>query len=129
MEPPYGKSHLVRDAADWWRELDFERWQHVNVRGHRFVGWHNVKMFAITPRERDILYQAVQDVCGECKSARTLGILTSVIFSYMTDEAQLGAGFEHDLIQMVAEIEYHMTSLNALLGCARYDPTERLAYS
>lgn len=52
----------MHDAADWWRELDNERRQYLNVKGGRFVGWYNSKMFAILPRERDAFYQVVQDV-------------------------------------------------------------------
>lgn len=29
---PYHKFYLVRDGADWYRELEFERWQCLNMK-------------------------------------------------------------------------------------------------
>lgn len=63
LEPSHDKFYLVRDAVKWWCEHDFERGQRMNVKGRRFDGWHYLEMFAIPPRERDIFYQAVQDIC------------------------------------------------------------------
>lgn len=47
----YSTFYRVRDAADWWRTLDFERVQCINVRVQRFVERHNLEMFASPPRE------------------------------------------------------------------------------
>lgn len=46
----------------------------------------------------------------------------------MTDEVQSGTGLERDLIQNVAEVEYHVMWLGVFLRCARYGPIDRLAY-
>lgn len=59
LEPAYDMCFLVHDAVNWRLELDFDRLQRMNVREHRFVGWHDLEMFAILPRERDMLYEAV----------------------------------------------------------------------
>lgn len=113
---------------DWWRELEFERWQRMNVKGSRFIKLYNLKMFAIPPCERDVFYQAVQDLWAECESFLALSILTLVVFSYMTDGTESGTGRERDLIQNIAEVEHHVLALGVLLHCARYDPIDCLAY-
>lgn len=62
FEPPFNKCFLARDAVEWWRELNFERRQRMHSNGRRCIGWHNLKMLAIPPRERDVLYHDIKDV-------------------------------------------------------------------
>lgn len=100
----------------------------MNVRERSFVGWHNLEILAIPPRERDVFYRAAQNVWCEHKSARFSGILTPVGFSYMTDKTRSGSGLERDLVQNAAEVEYNAMSLGAFSRCAWYSPTERFTY-
>lgn len=88
FKPPYDNLYLVRDAINWGLEHDFECRQSMNIKGRRFIEWHNPKMFVIPPRGRDVFYQAVYDVWDECKISLVLGILTPVLFLYMTDKAE-----------------------------------------
>lgn len=81
FELPYNKFYLVREAADWCHELDFERCQRMNVKGRRVLGWHNHKMFFIPPQDRDMFHQTVKDLWVECKGSRALGISTPVVFA------------------------------------------------
>lgn len=81
-------------------------------------------MLALPPRERDELYQFVQNVWYEYGSAHAMGIPTPVVLSYMTDKAQSGAKLERDLIQKVAEVEYNMTLTDVSLRCARHGQWE-----
>lgn len=78
----------MRDAADRWRDLDFELCKRMNGKGRRFVGRHSVEMISVPPRERDMFHQAVQHEWAECESARALGIPTTFIIAYMTDNGQ-----------------------------------------
>lgn len=80
FEPPYDKFYLVRDAFYWCCEIKFERRQCMKVRGRKLVGFYNLKMFAISSRERDMFYQASRDVWRKCESAGALRILTPIFF-------------------------------------------------
>lgn len=80
FEPPYDKLCIVCDAVDCWSKLDFELRQRMNIKGGRFVGWHNHEMFSTPPHERDMFYQAVQGVWGKCKSAGALDIAALVVY-------------------------------------------------
>lgn len=51
------------------------------------------------------------------------------MFAYLTDKAYSGTGLEHELIQNVAMIKYHVLPLGAFLCCMQYAPIDRLAYS
>lgn len=99
----------------------------MNVRRRRIAGWHSYMMFAIQFRELDVFHQVFQDVWGKCKCTRAMDIPKPLGFSYMTDKAQSGTGLKRDLIQKVAEAEYHVMSLGAFLHCARYGLVERLS--
>lgn len=81
------------------------------VRRSMFVGWNNLEMFVVPPRERDVFYQVVPNMWCEHKSDRALGILNPVILSYMTDKAQPRTVLNHDLIQNMGEVEYNVMSL------------------
>lgn len=124
----YVKFYHLRNAIDYRHELDFELRQRMNARGRRFVGSHNLEMSIILPRDCDMFCQAVQDVWVDCKRARALGILTLVIFLYMTVKGQAGASMKCDLSQRIAEDVYHTMSLGAFLHCAWYGSIEGLAY-
>lgn len=128
IDAPYDRFYLICNAASWWRDLYFERWKRLNEKGRRFVGWHNLVMFAIPPRERDLFRQAVKEVWVECESFCTLGVPTPVYFVFMTDQAHSGTSLERDLVQKVAEDEYHVTMLGAFLRYVRYVPFEGYAY-
>lgn len=106
---------MIRDATDCWRVLDSERWQRMSAIGRRFVGWHNLEVFAITPCERDMFYQTVQDVWCVYESARALRISTPDVFSHTIDKVQAGTGLYQNLSQKVAKVEYDTTSLDAFL--------------
>lgn len=79
----------------------------------RFVGWQNLKMFAVLPREWDVFYQAVQDVWVKWESSRAFGSLTLAVFAYITDMAQSGNKLEVELVQKVDEVEHYVLSLVA----------------
>lgn len=111
---------------DRWHELDFERLQRMNVSKRRFVGWKNLKMFAISLRKRDTFYQDVENMCAESKSSCGLGILTPVESFSKTDKAQSGTSLECDLTQKIAEVEYHRMLHGAFLRSVRYGPDGRL---
>lgn len=128
FETPYDKFHLVRDSVERWCEHDFERCQRINVKGCKFVGCHNLVMFAISPWERDVSFQAVQDEWNGCKSFCAWSIQTPVVCAYMTDKAQSKTGLERELIQMFAEAEYHVLSLGAILRYVRYGTVDYLSY-
>lgn len=108
------------DAAEWRHEPEFESCQHMNVKGRRFVKWHNSEMSAIPPRGRDVSHQAVRDVWADCGSPRAFDILTPVVFGYMRDKAQSGTGSERELTQMTAKVVYYVLSLRTFLPCLRY---------
>lgn len=97
FEPPFVKVYLVRDTMKWLSGLYFERRQRMNVKAGRLNGCHNLKMFAILSHERGVFYQAAQDVWAECDSSRALCILSPVVFSYLSDKAQLETGLKHNL--------------------------------
>lgn len=78
-----------------------------------FVGLHNLVIFSILPRECDMSYQVIQNVCCECESARVFGIPETIVFSYMTGKAQSKTGLKRDLIKKVAWVEYHETLLGS----------------
>lgn len=46
----------------------------------------------------------------------------------MTEKAQSGTGLERDLVQTIAEFEYHLMSLGALISCVRYGLIGLLVY-
>lgn len=50
------KFRLVDDAVSCFHELNFERWQHVNVEVRRLVGGHSLEMFVNLLYERDVFY-------------------------------------------------------------------------
>lgn len=50
---------LIYDEADWLCELDFELWQRMTAKERRFLGQHNLDMFAIPPCERDLFCKAI----------------------------------------------------------------------
>lgn len=85
-------------------------------------------MFGILPRERGMFYQAVQGMWCEYKSARGLGILRTVISSYMTYNVHLGTAPEREVIKKGAQIKCNVTTPGAFLRCARYRRIERSAY-
>lgn len=49
------------------------------------------------------------------------------LFLYITDKARSGTGLERDLIQNVAEFEFHVRSLGVFSRRAQYVPIDRLA--
>lgn len=104
LDMPYHKLYKVRDVADSCRELAFARRQLLNVKKRRVVGWHNLEMYAILPRERDLFYHAVEPVWIESKSSRALSIPTPAVLSYVTDKAQSRTDLERDLVQKVSEV-------------------------
>lgn len=125
---PDEKSYLERNAAKWFRELNTERRQRLNVEGHRFVAWNSLEMFAVPPYVRGSSYQTSEKLWVECKSSSTSGIPTTVVFAFLANRAQSRTGSNHNFRQKVAEAEYHVTSLDAFLRCARYVLFERSAY-
>lgn len=114
--------------VDLWRELDFERRQRANVRGRTFVDWRNLEVFAILPRERDVLYCPFKDSWDDFEGSRALGISTPVVFLCLRGKIQTGTVSERDLIEKIAEVEFDVMTLGVFLRCARYGPVEPLAY-
>lgn len=55
-----------------------------------------------------------------------LGVLALAVFANMTYTAQLDFRLERNLIQKVAEPDFHVLSLGAFLRCVRYSPLDRL---
>lgn len=53
---------------------------------------------------------------------------TPVVFAYMIDKAHLGTGLERELIQKVAEVEYHVLLPGVFSHCVRYGPIDCLAF-
>lgn len=53
---PYDRLNLVYDAADWWPELDFEGGHRRGSQQLRFLGWHDLDVFALRHRDRSSLY-------------------------------------------------------------------------
>lgn len=100
----------------------------MNEMGRRFVGRLTPQMFANPPRKRDVFLQAFKDVWAECESSRAMGIPTPVVFLYLTDMAQSKSSLQLNSIQKIGEVEFHVMLLGAFLRCARYYPTDRLAY-
>lgn len=76
---PYDRFYLTCDAADWWRELHFERRQRTNAKGARFVSWHNLEVFAISPRERDAFYCPVKDVWKYYEGSCAVDVPTPIV--------------------------------------------------
>lgn len=103
FELPYYNFYLVRDARDYWRERDFERWQRMNMEGRRFVGWNSFKMFAILSRALDLFYQLFEGSWAKCKNSRTSEILSLAVFSCMRAMPQSGTGLKPNLIQKVSQ--------------------------
>lgn len=118
----------MRNAVDWWRELDFERRQRLNVKGCKFVGCHNLEMFATPTRERDLFHKAVEPVLAGGESFCYSDILTPVMFSNLTDKAQSGIELERNLVQKVAEAVRNVTSFGVFLRGAWHAPIEPLEY-
>lgn len=52
----YGGFCLVKDANDRTCELVFEWRQRTITKRCQFIGWHNLKGFALSGRERSVLY-------------------------------------------------------------------------
>lgn len=75
----------------------------------QFVGWHNLDLFAAPPRRRDVLYQTDDPVWIGCVRSRALGILTPVVFLYLTDKVRSETGLDRDLVQKVAGVEYNVS--------------------
>lgn len=42
LRQPYDRSYVVRDVAEWWRELGFERRDRMNAKGWRFADWYSL---------------------------------------------------------------------------------------
>lgn len=55
----------------------------MSVRESRFIGWHNLEMFAVPSRECDVFYQAAQDVWCKFKSSHASSIPALAVFMYM----------------------------------------------
>lgn len=125
---PFDRFYLTRDAADWLCVLNLKRRQRTNAKGARFVGWHNLEVFAIPLRERDAFYCPVKDVCKNDEGSRTFGVPTSIVFSYLTNKIQSGSAPMRDFLQKVLEDEFDMMKLSAFVRCARYGSSKRLVY-
>lgn len=118
----------MRDVVNWLHDLDFELRQRNIVKKRRFVELRNLKILAVLLRERDVFYAAVRDVWFELKRPRALGILTPVVYSYMTDKVQSKAGLKRYLILKIAGMFYHVMLLGSLLRWPWYGPIDHLAY-
>lgn len=58
---PYDRQYLVYEAADWWREMDFEGRHRWGSQHSRFLGWHNLEVSALRHPDRDGLYASVPE--------------------------------------------------------------------
>lgn len=61
-EPAYDKFDLVRDAVRCWCDLNYERRQRMTMRDRPLVGWHNLQMIAIPPREGHVFCRVIHDL-------------------------------------------------------------------
>lgn len=112
----------------WWRELHSERRQRVIQKGPRFVGWHNLEIFALPPRERSRFYLLIKDVWKDYENARALGVLTPIVFLYLTERVKTGTELERSFLEKVLEVAFDVLVLGAFLCSVRYGPVERLAF-
>lgn len=97
------------------------------MKRRRNVGWHNPQIFAIPPRELDLLYQAVNSAWIGRKSFSALGISTPIVFSYTTNKAHSRTKPTRVPVQKVVGAECSVPSLGALSRAARYSSIKRLA--
>lgn len=51
----FDKFYLIKEVSGQGYEFDSEQCQRVNARGISFVEWYNLELFALRPRERDLL--------------------------------------------------------------------------
>lgn len=93
FEPLYNKFYLLYDVVYWWCELDYNRWRRMNLSRHRFVARRSLTMPAMPPCERDVLYQAVQDVWCNHENARALDISIPVVFFVHNGYGEAGNWF------------------------------------
>lgn len=91
--------------AEWWRQLDFEVWQRLNVKRCRFFGWHKLGIHASPHREGNLFYQAVELVWAESASSRAFGIPTLVVVLYMKGKAQSRTDQARGLAQKVSKVD------------------------
>lgn len=57
----FDRFYLVQDEERWWRELDFEERQRRSSKSARFLDLHNLEVFALPQRDRDLLHVAVRE--------------------------------------------------------------------
>lgn len=56
---PYNRFHLVKAVDDWHCELDLERRQSTIFKVCRYIGWHNLEVFALFGLECSNFYAVV----------------------------------------------------------------------
>lgn len=125
---PFDQFYLVKEASAWWCELDLERRRRVNVREPRFIGWHNLKMFALPSRERDLFFLRRPQVWEQYETPRALGALSPVVYSYFPGESQNGAPRQKRICTIICQSEYIILALGAFLRTVCNGGIGRLAF-
>lgn len=74
--------YLVKDPDAWWREWEFVGRKRQNAGGPQFVSCHSLEIFFLLPTVRNDFNTPIPKGWNH-KSNHFLGVLTTVIFSYL----------------------------------------------
>lgn len=116
----------MKDAEDWWRELEFERRQRHQARGLRFVGWHSPEVFALPLSMKNESYTPVPHGL-DYEWNHCLGDPTPLMISYCADLPRMLGSTVREHLDRVTEFEIEATTLGAFLPTVRYEEISWLA--
>lgn len=107
----YDRPYLVCDAADWWRELDFEHRHGRASQCLRFSRRHNLEFFALPHRDRGDKYASIPESWCKYEQQKTLVVSNPFVFSYITDLYRRITEVQRLMICQIAEIQYSVLSM------------------
>lgn len=125
----FERFYLVQDAEHWWHKLDFEGRQRRNSSNVRFLSLHELRLFRLPQRDRDLLYAFVPEIGSMYESLKVLGVAVSVLFSYLNMFHKDGTEAEQSFVGRIAKLEFLVLVPSAFLWIEGSSAVFRMSFA
>lgn len=121
---PYTDLYLMHGGTHKTRASKFEIRQRTAVRNPVFVGWHNLEMFAVPPRDLSRYYVAVTGFWRDWEAHRMLCVPSPPVFAYYSGVLGDGGHCFGHLLRATAITEFTITSFVCFIRAAEFGATD-----
>lgn len=93
----------------------------------RFLGWDNLKLFALPQRNRDGFYELVLESWCWFETQKKLGVTNSIVLFYLSDLYFRGSELQQVMAARIGEMEFSILSLGTFSRFAQVGVVEWLS--